>query len=171
MLSHPLPLDSNSSQVYHSYMNKILPDAKKPVKLDQSELVTSLVHAGKVTEERLGEALAATGLSVAKWAAISQLERAGVPLALSQLAERLACVRSNATQLVDRLEAEGLVRRAPAPDDRRSIRAELTPEGYRRYQAAHEAVKKFAREQLGRYTPKEQALLIELLGRLDSSGA
>jgi DNA-binding MarR family transcriptional regulator len=152
-------------------MNKILPDAKKPVKLDQSELVTSLVHAGKVTEERLGEALAATGLSVAKWAAISQLERAGVPLALSQLAERLACVRSNATQLVDRLEAEGLVRRAPAPDDRRSIRAELTPEGYRRYQAGHEAVKKFAREQLGRYTPKEQALLIELLGRLDSSGA
>ena len=134
----------------------------------QSELVTSLVHAGKLVEERLGEALAGTELSVAKWAAIAQLAQAGQPLALSQLADRLACVRSNATQLVDRLEAEKLVRRAPDPEDRRSIRVELTPEGYRRYRAGHEAVQKFARELLGRYMPKEQALLFELLGRLDN---
>jgi DNA-binding MarR family transcriptional regulator len=152
-------------------MNKNLTDAKVPLTPNQSDLVTSLIHAGKLIEERLGEALASTELSVAKWAAIEQLAQAGEPLALSQLAERLACVRSNATQLVDRLEAEGLVRRAPAPDDRRSIRAELTSEGYRRYQAGREAVRKFAREQLGRYTPKEQALFIELLGRLDTPGS
>lgn len=69
------------------------------------------------------------GLSIAKHSALSQLSEAGRPLTLSELAERLSCVRSNITQLVDRLEADGLVRRVADPDDRRSVRAELTELG------------------------------------------
>jgi len=42
-------------------------------------------------------------------------------------------VRSNITQLVDRLEKDGLVRRRSDPDDRRSVRAALTPAGERSY--------------------------------------
>jgi DNA-binding MarR family transcriptional regulator len=38
----------------------------------------------------------------------------------------MACVRSNITQLIDRMQAEGLVRRIPDPQDRRSVRAALT---------------------------------------------
>jgi len=41
----------------------------------------------------------------------------------------LACVKSNVTQLVDRLEADGLVERAPDPNDRRSRLAMLTERG------------------------------------------
>ena len=33
------------------------------------------------------------------------------------------------TQLVDRLEADGLVRRVADPTDRRSVKAEITDEG------------------------------------------
>ncbi|PYP76209.1 MAG: hypothetical protein DMD25_11115 [Gemmatimonadetes bacterium] len=47
----------------------------------------------------------------------------------SDLAARQHCVRSNITQLVDRLEKDGLVRRRPDPEDRRSVLAELTPAG------------------------------------------
>jgi len=73
-------------------------------------------------EERLADA----GLSLPKLAALHQLSQAGDSLPLGQLAERLACVKSNVTQLVDRLEADGLVVRAADPNDRRSRLAVLT---------------------------------------------
>ncbi|HKY97065.1 MAG TPA: MarR family transcriptional regulator, partial [Gemmatimonadaceae bacterium] len=67
-----------------------------------------------------------------KHTALTKLQEAGEPLTLSDLAERLSCVRSNITQLVDRLESDGLVRRVADPSDRRSIRAELTDLGKER---------------------------------------
>ena len=46
--------------------------------------------------------------SAHKLAALHHLTQAGESLPLGQLAERLSCVKSNVTQLVDRLEADGL---------------------------------------------------------------
>ena len=66
---------------------------------------------------------------MAKQSALTQLALAGEPLTLGDLAARLSCVRSNITQLVDRLEADGLVRRVDDAADRRSVRAELTDRG------------------------------------------
>jgi DNA-binding MarR family transcriptional regulator len=57
------------------------------------------------------------------------------PLTLGELAQKLACVRSNVTQLVDRLETDGLVRREADPADRRSIRAVVTDTGRDREKA------------------------------------
>ena len=48
------------------------------------------------------------------------------------MSERFGCVKSNITQLVDRLEADHLVRRVPDPADRRSILAAITDEGRQR---------------------------------------
>src|SRR5215212_1671496 len=95
----------------------------------------SILHAAKAIEDRIEGALETVGLSMAKHSALSRLEEAGEPLTLSELAERLSCVRSNITQLIDRLEADGLVRRVADPDDRRSVRAELTPLGRERQKA------------------------------------
>jgi DNA-binding MarR family transcriptional regulator len=89
----------------------------------------SILHAAHAIEDRIEKALDGVGLSIAKHSALTQLQEAGEPLTLSELAERLSCVRSNITQLVDRLEADGLVRRVADPDDRRSVRAELTDLG------------------------------------------
>lgn len=94
-----------------------------------SHFTFSILHAAKLIEDRLETRLGEVGLSMAKHSALSRLQEAGEPLTLSELAERLSCVRSNITQLVDRLEADGLVRRVADPDDRRSVRAELTPLG------------------------------------------
>jgi DNA-binding MarR family transcriptional regulator len=92
-------------------------------------LTFSIMHAAHLIEDRIEEALGKVGLSMAKHSALSKLQEAGEPLTLSELAERLSCVRSNITQLVDRLEADGLVRRVADPADRRSVRAELTDTG------------------------------------------
>ena len=95
----------------------------------------ALMHAGHRIEARLEEALAGVGLSGAKHAALSVLVTQDQPISLSELAEKLTCVRSNITQLVDRLEAEGLVKRTDDPTDRRAVRAEITRLGRERHAA------------------------------------
>src|SRR3981189_515570 len=80
----------------------------------------AVLHASSVLESRLEARLSDVGLSLAKLAALNRLTEAGESLPLGQLAERLSCVKSNVTQLVDRLEADGLVSRTADPNDRRS---------------------------------------------------
>ncbi len=92
----------------------------------------SLLHAAHLLQDRIERALETVGLSHAKHGVLSILMEAGEPLALGELAGRLHCVRSNMTQLVDRLEADGLVQRTNDPSDRRIVRAELTELGRER---------------------------------------
>ncbi len=53
------------------------------------------------------------------------------PLPMGQLAETLACDKSNVTGLVDRLESRGLLRRRPSAGDRRVKVLVLTATGAR----------------------------------------
>jgi DNA-binding MarR family transcriptional regulator len=89
----------------------------------------ALLHAANAVEGFVESRLSAVGLSIPKLAALNRLVEAGDSLPLGQLAERLACVKSNVTQLVDRLEADGFVERLPDPSDRRSRLAVLTDRG------------------------------------------
>jgi len=106
----------------------------------------ALVHAAQAIEDRWQEALAGVGLSVAKQGALSVLVQAGEPLSLSDLAARLTCVRSNITQLVDRLDAEGLVRRVENPTDRRGKKAAITPLGIERQAAGAREMERVQKE-------------------------
>src|SRR2546428_760672 len=96
-------------------------------------VATALIHAAQRVEERLEEVLAGVGLSCAKFGALGVLVGQDQPISLSELAEKLTCVRSNVTQLVDRLEADGLAKRIDHPADRRAVRAEVTALGRERH--------------------------------------
>jgi DNA-binding MarR family transcriptional regulator len=100
----------------------------------------SLVNAGRAVEQRLDDALARVGLSLAKFGALTHLVEAGEPLSLSDCAKKMTCVRSNITQLMDRLEADGLVRRIADPQDRRAVRAAVTRLGAERQAAGAKEV-------------------------------
>lgn len=67
------------------------------------------------------------------------LHLAGAPehrLRMSELARSVLLSQSGITRLVDRLEARGLVERAPCAEDRRVLWAQLTDEGRRRLDEA-----------------------------------
>jgi len=98
----------------------------------QPKHLDTILQTAHALEARLEAALGEAGLSGAKFSVLSELVRSGEAMPLSELASRLACVRSNMTQLVDRLEADGLVRRVADPNDRRSVKAQITDEGQRR---------------------------------------
>lgn len=129
-------------------------------------LGTYLVRVARLLEERLDAALSEVGLSPAKLQVLTQLVEAREPVALSELASRMCCVRSNVTQLIDRMETDGLVRRVDDPADRRAVRAELTAVGRQRQaEGAH----RFARledELQSRLDDADREALVELLGRL-----
>lgn len=129
------------------------------------------MHVAGLLQDRLENALEPTGLSLAKLGALKHLAEADEPLPLGQLAERIACVKSNVTQLVDRLEADQLVRRVPDPSDRRSVRAEITAEGRLRFQTGLKAVQEAEAELVGDFDPEECEQLQDLLTRFTAVSA
>jgi DNA-binding MarR family transcriptional regulator len=122
-----------------------------------------LVWALKHVEERFETALEPIGLSLAKFGALAKLVEAGEALPLRTLADRCACVRSNMTQLVDRLEAEKLVVRADDPHDRRSVRAALTSEGRARHADGLKVIRAVERELFSRLSGKRAEEMMESL--------
>src|SRR3954462_13872924 len=83
------------------------------------------------------------------------------PLAMSRLAEALHCDNSNVTQIVDRLEADGLVERRPAPHERRGKARGLNQEGR---PVGGEGGGRRTRAEAGRGMPDPPPLLAALRG-------
>ncbi len=133
-----------------------------------ASLAMRVLHAGSTVGDRIERSLEPLGLSLAKMGVLRHLVAAGESLPLGQLAERLSCVRSNVTQLVDRLEGDGLVRRVPDPGDRRSVLATLTEQGRRSYAAGARAQAEAEADLLASLSPPDQARLAELLDLVGS---
>ena len=127
----------------------------------------AVLHTSGVLEARVEAKLSEVGLSIAKLAALHHLSEAGESLPLGQLADRLACVKSNVTQLVDRLEADGLVNRTADANDRRSRLAVLSAAGREAYTRGRNIQQQAERELFAALTPDESAKLHELLAKLE----
>lgn len=128
--------------------------------------LASLLHTAHLAQADVETKLAEAGLSLPKLIALQALAAAGESLPLNQLADRLSCVRSNITQLVDRLEADGWVTRQLDPHDRRSRLAVLTAAGRKACRDGTRIKTAAERELLGTLSKKEAGQLAELLGKL-----
>ena len=91
-------------------------------------------------------------------------------LRLHELARAVVLSRSGLSRLLDRLEAAGLVRREPSPDDRRGAFAVLTPAGrvarLRAWPTYSRGINAYFAEQL---TPAEAKTLIDSLERVSAA--
>ena len=128
----------------------------------------ALLHAAGSVEGFVDSRLSAVGLSLPKLAALDRLmQTPGGSLPLGQLADRLACVKSNVTQLVDRLEADGLVTREPDPNDRRSRLAVITNAGRQAYEKGAGIHRDAERQLFGALTDDDAARLADIFEKLD----
>jgi DNA-binding MarR family transcriptional regulator len=132
-------------------------------------LVFSLLGTAEAVEARLEAAVQPLGLSLAKVGVLVFLAEAKEPLLLSELAAHEGCVRSNITQLVDRLEKEGLVRRRADPGDGRSVRAVLTPAGRQAYVKATRALEEAQHAVMSSLSATQAASLKSALRNLATS--
>jgi DNA-binding MarR family transcriptional regulator len=149
--------------LHNSYVNKNNGEMDKNV----ARLLELLLRSEKITWARIDAACRSVNLTRAKFSALKVLMQFGEPVPLGQMAEHLFSVRSNATQMVDRLAAEGLAQRVFDPKDRRTVLAQITEEGRQRYTACMQAISDVEREILEQFSLEEREQFISLLNRLD----
>lgn len=112
---------------------------------------------------RLAEArLRETGLSVAQFDTLATIgAREGI--AQHELAQALLVTQGAVTQVIDKLERRGLLRRCP---EGRLNRLALTEEGRRLRERVVPAQEDFQARQFAPLTPAERRELLRLLGKL-----
>lgn len=146
--------------VYNTGMNHVA---------DVSAAVRWLLHTATTAQAHVEARLSPIGLSLPKLLALTALRDAGDSLPLSQLAGRLSCVKSNITQLVDRLEADGFVERQADPNDRRARLASLTAQGRKACRDGSRVQDAAERALLGKLSVTESRQLAALLTKIHGS--
>ncbi|HEX3593142.1 MAG TPA: MarR family transcriptional regulator [Pseudonocardiaceae bacterium] len=103
--------------------------------------VTSIMRVQQILQSAVDAALRPHGLTFARYEALVLLffSRNG-SLPMRVMGERLQLHPTSVTNIVDRLEGDGLVKRIPHPTDRRTTLVEITQGGRERRLAATKAV-------------------------------
>ncbi|MGH8962268.1 MAG: MarR family winged helix-turn-helix transcriptional regulator [Jatrophihabitantaceae bacterium] len=92
--------------------------------------VTSIMRAHQILIAQLDAILRPYGITFSRYEALVLLAYSqGGSLPLSKVGERLQVHATSVTNVIDRLEAAGLVRREPNPRDGRGTLAAITDEG------------------------------------------
>jgi DNA-binding MarR family transcriptional regulator len=115
--------------------------------------------------ERSAETLAPWDITPAHLRALRTLARHGT-MRLSELSDRLQVAPRTATEVVDALEAGGLVRRRADPADRRAVLAEVTERGTGMLAEIRAARGTEAGRIFGRLGPADRTELARILGQL-----
>jgi DNA-binding MarR family transcriptional regulator len=137
---------------------------------DDQDLAALCAHLAR----RLGDAerpiLDAHGLTMWAYVALSHLTRAPAGTQL-ELAQGIRYDKTRLIALLDGLEADGLITRAPDPADRRAKVVALTPAGVARHAAAQRAIRAMEDDVLGALPEAERARLRRALARAVDAAA
>jgi DNA-binding MarR family transcriptional regulator len=128
-----------------------------------TELVEAFGRFGPAYMKWLGAGI--EGTTYARMRLLKALQVHG-PQIMTVLSDWLAVTPRNVTVLVDGLEAEGLVRRVPHPEDRRATIVELTDDGEAVITAAHAQHTERAAALFSSLDENDQAALLVLIRRL-----
>jgi DNA-binding MarR family transcriptional regulator len=119
------------------------PPANDPLSKRRLKMWIRLLGVTRASESRLREFLRVNHeTTLPRFDVMAALYRRREGVTMSELSRMLLVSNGNATTVVDRLEADGLVRRTPSEADRRTIFVALTPEGLATFEglaADHEA--------------------------------
>jgi DNA-binding MarR family transcriptional regulator len=137
---------------------KATPDSEETL----AEAFRSVAHRLRTTSQ---ETLAPWDITPSHLRALRVLMRHGV-MRLSELSYHLHIAPRSATEVVDALEARGLVRRRPDPDDRRATLVELTEHGSGVMDAIRAARGTEAERLFDRLSPADREHLARILRQL-----
>lgn len=117
----------------YTYLSASAHKSTRLARVDEAELATwrAFLNAHGVVIRRIEQDLNAQGLPPLSWYDVLwPLQRAeDGRLRMNQLAEEVVLSRTGLVRLVDRLEAAGLLRREPVPEDGRGSYAVITSDG------------------------------------------
>jgi DNA-binding MarR family transcriptional regulator len=101
-----------------------------PLSKRRLKLWIRLLGITRASESHLREFLRVNhNTTLPRFDVMAALFRSREPVTMSELSRMLLVSNGNATAVVDRLEADGLVRRIPSESDRRTVHVALTDKG------------------------------------------
>ncbi len=116
----------------------------------------------RIVSRRLSEALAAQGLTLPQFTALSVLGARGRS-SNAQLAERSFITPQSANEVVKTMEANGWVMREPDPVNRRVVLLQLTPSGKAVLKRCDEMADRVEHAMLDEMAPEEARILRVML--------
>ena len=124
-----------------------------------------LARASHLVSQQFHAQLRDAGLALPQWRVLSSLADSD-GRTIGELARMALTPQPTMTKIVDRMEAEALVVRAPAPGDRRSTLVRITPKGRAAVAPQIMRARSHESEVLRGFSTGEAALLKQALGRL-----
>jgi DNA-binding MarR family transcriptional regulator len=140
------------------------PDAEP----DAVEAVLNILKTATMIQARVTPLTRDFNLTVPEFSVLEALSSAGQPQAPRVISQRLVVPAQTLTNVLDSLEAAGLVRRLPHPTDRRSILIAITDAGRATLHAVCIPVANAETAWLSCLAPDERENLIRLLGRVQA---
>lgn len=126
-----------------------------------------LLTCTSLIEQRLRARLRAEyGTTLPRFDFLAQLERADAGLTMGELSQRMMVSGGNISGIASQLEREGLIHRAPVPENRRTHCVTLTEEGRRQFRDMAEEHERWVIEMLGDLNAGEVEQLMALLGKV-----
>jgi len=119
------------------------------------------------------EILNSIGLSQPQFAVLIELRHAGKPVTMTEISRKLFITKPAVTNLADRLEKNGFLKRLKHPSDRRVFLLEIQPKGKRTVERAHGKFLDVLLCTVKQFNGKERAVIerfyAELSGAMDVS--
>lgn len=138
----------------------------KPFKSSEEELYLSIIRTAAVLEHAIGQALKAYRITPTQYNVLRMLRGAGsAGLCRNEVGERLVTSVPDVTRLLDRMEETGWIARERSDQDRRFVRARISPRGLELVNKMDSAVTAIHKNQLGHLAHDMQRALIDLLTR------
>lgn len=133
----------------------------------EQEAHVSLGRTWAVVEHAFSEALKPYGITPTQYNVLRILRGAGEKgLCRSEVMERMIAKVPDATRLLDRMEAAGLIGRERDTTDRRFVTTRVTEEGLRLLGELDDPVQELHRQHFGALDEEHLRGLINLLGRI-----
>ena len=142
----------------------------RPFATQQQEAFLSLGRTWSLLDHGMAEMLKARGITPTQYNVLRILRGAGAPgLCRADIISRMISRVPDATRLLDRMEAAGLVERERSTADRRFVTTLITDDGLRLLEKLDQQVIDLHGEQFSALSEADLQTLIELLARTRSA--
>ena len=142
-------------------------NAAPPVSKQRLRLWLRLLRATRAIEAELRERLRMQfSVTLPQFDVMAALARKETGMSMTELSRMLMVSNGNVTGIIDRLVADRLVARQPAPDDRRSFLVRLTTKGQAEFAAVARAHQQWIDKMLSDFDGAEAEAIIQHLDGL-----
>ncbi|NLG62961.1 MAG: MarR family transcriptional regulator [Candidatus Cloacimonetes bacterium] len=139
----------------------------RPFSSPEQEAFLSIGRTWAVLEHSFSEALKPYGITPTQYNVLRILRGAGDSgLCRAEVMERMITMVPDATRLLDRMEAAGLIERQRSSEDRRFVTTRITRRGLELLDQLDEPVRTLHRQHLGALEPARLRELISLLAQV-----